>query len=577
MTRRCLATALSVLIILATLVAGAVQPAAATLAPVQVVTGYAHTCALAPSGQAFCWGRNDFGQLGDNTTTERHTPVAVQQGGVTFTSISGGAYQTCALAPSGQAYCWGANWNGRLGDNTTTDRSTPVAVQQPTGVTFTSITAGADESCGLTSGGAAYCWGPNDSGQLGDNTTTAEHVPVAVHQGGVTFASITAGWTYTCGLTSAGAAWCWGVNANGQLGDNTTTERHTPVAVQQGGVIFASITAGNVHTCGLTGAGAVWCWGYNGSGELGDNTNTERHTPVAVQQGGVIFASISAGEAHTCGLTSAGAAYCWGINWAGQLGDNTTTERDAPVAVGGGLSWATVVSSEASSHTCAVKLSSQLIYCWGLNGNGQLGDQTTTDRYSPVQASYLVTVAGVAVAIPVDPELTLIVTSVASALSCGDVTTTVTSASNAVPLGHTSSTTAHPIGGQSINIKTNAASGYTVYISYGAAMVGTSSGHTFANMGGTNASPAAWPANGTEAFGYTTESSTLSGTPARFHSPAKWAALTTTTGQEIMRNAATPGANGDTNCIAYQGSVAGNTPADAAYTTTVLYAAVPLF
>src|SRR5664280_2295208 len=134
MTRRCLATALSALIMLATLVAGPVQPASATLAPVQVVTGTYHTCALAPSGQAYCWGSNGNGQLGDNSNTERHTPVAVQQGGVTFT------------------------------------------------VTFTSITTGNIHTCGLTSAGAAYCWGYNNEGELGDNTTTDEHTPVAVHQ-----------------------------------------------------------------------------------------------------------------------------------------------------------------------------------------------------------------------------------------------------------------------------------------------------------------------------------------------------------------------------------------------------------
>src|SRR5664280_608193 len=158
MTKRWLATALSVLIILATLVAGPVEPASATLAPVQVVTGYAHTC---------------------------------------------------ALAPSGQAYCWGPNWNGRLGDNTTTDRHIPVAVQQG-GVTFASMTAGGLHTCGITGAGAAWCWGYNAYGGLGDNTTTDEHVPVAVHQGGVTFASMTTGWADTCGLTSAGAAYCWG-------------------------------------------------------------------------------------------------------------------------------------------------------------------------------------------------------------------------------------------------------------------------------------------------------------------------------------------------------------------------------
>src|SRR5450759_824918 len=523
MTRRCLATALSVLIIPATLVGGPVRPASATLAPVQVVTGAYHTCALAPSGQAYCWGLNDWGQLGDNTNTERHTPVAVQQAGANFTSITAGVYHTC----------------------------------------------------GLTGAGAAWCWGYNGEGQLGDNTTANRPIPVAVQQGGVTFTSVTAGYDESCGLTSAGAAWCWGYNGEGKLGDNTTANRPIPVAVQQGGVTFTSVTAGWAHTCGLTSAGAAWCWGYNGYGQLGDNTTTEQHTPVAVRQGGVTFTSITAGGWHTCGLTSAGAAYCWGYNGHGQLGDNTTTDEHVPTAIAGGLSWATVVSSETAYHTCAVKTSSQLIYCWGRNSYGQLGDQTTTERSTPVQAWYLVTVGETAVSRGIDPSLTLTVSSVAGALSCGDATTTVASATNAVNLGHLASTAAHPKGGQSLNVMTNAASGYTVYVSYSAAMLGASSAHTFVNVSGTNATPVVWPANNTEAFGYTTESSTLSGTAGRFHSN-KWAQLTTS-GAEIMRNTTTPGVAGDTNCIAFQVSQADITPADAAYTTTVLYSVLPLF
>src|SRR5450759_3042320 len=574
MTRRCLATALSVLVVLATLVAGPVEPASATLAPVQVVTGASHTCALAPSGQAYCWGDNGNGQLGDNTTTDRSTPVAVQQGGVTFSSITAGLTYTCGLTSAGAAWCWGDNGQGRLGDNTTTERHLPVAVQQG-GVTFTSITGGADHTCGLTSAGAAYCWGANWYGQLGDNTTTERDVPTAVQQGPVTFSSITAGDAHTCGLTGAGATYCWGINWAGQLGDNTTTERDVPTAVQQGPVTLSSITAGDAHTCGLTGAGAAWCWGGNWYGELGDNTTTSRSAPVAVQQGGVTFTSITAGRNGSCGLTGAGAAWCWGANWNGQLGDNTTTGATTPVAVSGGLSWSMVASSESGNHTCAVKLSSQLIYCWGYNGYGQIGDQTTTDRSSPIQAWYVVTVGDTAVTFGVDPSLTLTVATVAAAPGCGDVTTTVASTTNAVNLGHLSSTASHPIGGQRLTVQTNAANGYTVYASYSAAMIGAGSGHTLADVGGTNASPVTWPAS-TEAFGYTTESNSLSGTPARFHSPAKWAALTTT-GQEIMRNTTTPPSGGDTNCIAFQMSQAGITPADVAYTTSVRYSVVPLF
>jgi alpha-tubulin suppressor-like RCC1 family protein len=541
------------------------------LAFIHLATGLSHTCGLTGAGAAWCWGYNGYGQLGENTTTDRSTPVAVQQGGVTFTSITAGWYHTCGLTGAGAAYCWGWNVYGQLGDNTTTQRNAPVAVQQG-GVTFTSITAGWYQTCGLTGAGAAYCWGLNTYGELGDNTTTQRNAPVAVQQGGVTFTSITAGYLHTCALTGAGAAWCWGVNWYGELGDNTTTQRNAPVAVQQGGVTFTSIAAGGLHTCALTGAGAAWCWGYNGYGELGDNTTTDRSTPVAVQQGGVTFASITAGYLHTCGLTSAGAAWCWGYNGYGELGDNSTTQRKTPVAVVGGMGWSAVVTSEASNHTCA--LAGTQAYCWGYDSYAQLGDWTGGDALLPVQTWYFVTSADGTVSATVDPALTFTVSTVAASAPCGDVTTTVASATNVVPLGHLAITAQQPIGGQSLNVATNAANGYTVWVSYSAAMSGVSFGHTFAAVGGTNASPAAWPGEGTEAFGYTTQSNSLSGTAGRFHSN-KWATLTGT-GAEIMRNATTPGAGGDTNCIAFRASKAINTPPDT-YSTTVLYAAVPLF
>ena len=214
-----------------------------------------------------------------------------------------------------------------------------------TALTFASLTAGDAHNCGLTSAGAAYCWGVNALGYLGDNTTTDRRTPVAVLGVGggtaLTFASVTAAGVHTCGLTSAGAAYCWGYNPYGELGDNTTTWRSTPVAVLGVGggtaLTFASVTAGVDHTCGLTSAGAAYCWGRNDYDNLGDNTTTHRSTPVAVLGVGggtaLTFASLTAGFEHTCGVTSAGAAYCWGSNSWGQLGDNTTTYRRTPVAV----------------------------------------------------------------------------------------------------------------------------------------------------------------------------------------------------------------------------------------------------
>ncbi|MFN5934086.1 MAG: RCC1 domain-containing protein, partial [Roseiflexaceae bacterium] len=229
---------------------------------------------------------------------------------------------------------------GQLGDGTTTDSSTPVAVSMPSSVTFTSITAGVIYTCALTSAGAAYCWGNNYYGQIGDGTTTDRTTPVAVSMpAGVTFTSITAGGAHTCALTSAGAAYCWGYNNYGQLGDGTTTNRSTPVAVSMPpGVTFASITAaGGAHTCALTSAGAAYCWGYNMFGQLGDSTNTHMSTPVTViLPAGVTFASISVGNSHTCALTSAGVAYCWGLNNQGQAGTCNYDTLPYPTRVGSG-------------------------------------------------------------------------------------------------------------------------------------------------------------------------------------------------------------------------------------------------
>ena len=147
----------------------------------------------------------------------------------------------------------------------------------------------------------------------------------------VPFTALTAGEMHTCGRTSAGAAYCWGRNYSGQLGDGTTTWSPTPMA-DQGGLVFTALTAGRIHTCGVTSAGAAYCWGGNESRALGDGTTTQRLTPVPVQ-GGLVFTALTAGNSHTCGVTSAGAAYCWGVNSNGQLGDGTTIPRATPVEV----------------------------------------------------------------------------------------------------------------------------------------------------------------------------------------------------------------------------------------------------
>ena len=303
----------------------------------QIASGNAHTCALTTTGQAYCWGINQYGQLGNNSTTGSRIPVAVQMpAGVSFQSIAAGIIHTCALTTKGKAYCWGQGGSGRLGNNSATNSSTPVAVQMPAGVSFQYITANGSHTCALTAGGKAYCWGWNSQGQLGNNSTTNPSTPVAVQMpAGVSFQSIAASYYHTCALTTTGQAYCWGLNSQGQLGNNSTTGSRIPVAVQMpAGVSFQYIAAGNVHTCVLTTTGQAYCWGRGGSGQLGNNSTTSSSTPVAVQMpAGVSFQSITANGSHTCALTAGGKAYCWGYGSSGQLGNNSATNSPIPLAV----------------------------------------------------------------------------------------------------------------------------------------------------------------------------------------------------------------------------------------------------
>lgn len=357
-----------------------------------VATGGAHTCALDAKGAAFCWGRAESGQLGvpvPSTTCNASggvfpcfkQPVAVR-GGRTFTRLAAGAAHTCALTADGSAYCWGSNSHGQLGDGSTTNRAEPVAVA--TALKFTSIDAGAMHTCALTSAGAAWCWGRNNRGQLGDGTSTGRVLPVAVTGGHELRQISTGGFNvgHTCALDEAGAAWCWGDNERGQLGIGSADidVSHRRPAQVVGGHRFASLSAGlGRHTCALTSAGDAWCWGENSFGALGDGrsgggsfpTGFDRSSPVRVV-GGLVFAEIAAGGfiGHTCGITTDRVAYCWGDNEVGAIGDGTTTDRFSPARVAGGL---TLAGMDAGfRHTCAFTNDGTL-YCWGANGAGQLG------------------------------------------------------------------------------------------------------------------------------------------------------------------------------------------------------------
>ncbi len=334
-----------------------------------VVAGFSHTCALDNGDVAYCWGGNSYGQLGNDTTTISPFPLAVS-GGLTFSSLAAGYAHTCGISTAGQAYCWGDNESGALGNpGAGSSSSAPVAVSG--GLTFTTLTAGYAHTCGLTVSGKAYCWGADESGELGIGTIGQDSpTPVAV-SGGLTFASISAGGVYTCGITTGGAGYCWGSNAYGVLGDGATADSPVPVAVV-GALNLASISAGVYHTCAVTTNGAAYCWGAGENGQLGTGfTSLNSTTPMAVV-GGHTFVSIATGELSTCGITTNGAAYCWGAGSFGELGNGGTTQSTTPQLVSGSHTFTGRITSGISFHFCA-PTTATTAYCWGYNNSGELG------------------------------------------------------------------------------------------------------------------------------------------------------------------------------------------------------------
>lgn len=344
-----------------------------------VTAGGTHSCGLSTSGAVKCWGANNQDSIGDGTERLRLTPVNVIGLGAGVRAVAAGVDHTCAIDAQGRVLCWGANFDGRLGNGETLNRGEPVLVQGLGSAAATAIAVGGSHACALLEGGAVKCWGTNAFGQLGDGsqTTRLGAVDVVGLDSGVV--AISAGYYYSCAITSAGRLKCWGENTSGQLGDGSNTHRSTPTDVVGLSSGVQAVASGDQHTCAIVAGGAVKCWGFNFFGlVLGDQSTVDRNVPgdVPALSGGVV--ELALGAYASCVRLQDGSVRCWGVN---PIGDNTELARPTPTEVAGLEESVTDVDIGFGGHLCVVVAGATR--CWGPNLGGQIGDGSTDGVPTP--------------------------------------------------------------------------------------------------------------------------------------------------------------------------------------------------
>ena len=313
------------------------------------------------------------GQLWFNTTTAK------------LEAWNGSAWKESATSGSATGippvWSWGYNGFGQLGDLSVTSRRSPVSISGEV-TDWIQISSGSQFSLGLRANGTAWAWGRGSSGQLGNSGITDRTSPVSIVGGFTDWTQLSAGQSHGTGIRANGTAWCWGFNGSGYLGNNSTTNTSSPVQVSGGFTDWIQISASREHTCAIRANGTVWSWGYNGSGRLGDNSTTIRSSPVQVVGGFTDWIQISAGAAHSAAIRANGTAWCWGSNGSGRLGDGGSTNQSSPVQVVGGVtSWAQI--SAGFDHVMAIRTDGTA-WGWGNNSTGQLGMTGTTSTANPL-------------------------------------------------------------------------------------------------------------------------------------------------------------------------------------------------
>lgn len=330
-----------------------------------------------------CWGGGSSGKLGNGSSTSTALPVQVigLESGVV--DVQAGQSHTCALTADGIMKCWGGNFSGQLGTGDKTSSLVPVPVPS-LGSNVASIAVGYNHSCAVTRAGAAYCWGFNMYGQLGNGSTSTTGIlnPGVVIGLSSGVSSIATGGEHTCAKMTDATLRCWGNNSTGAVGDGSWTTRTSPVNVSGFSAAVTSVAAGRYHTCATDASGKAYCWGNGGPGSLGNGSTQHRRTPTLVSGITTGATAIDGGINHSCAIVNA-AAQCWGYNNYGQVGDGTVTNKLTPVAVAS-LD-GPVLSVAAGDHFSCALVEGGKVYCWGANDQGTLGDGTTGQSSVPVQ------------------------------------------------------------------------------------------------------------------------------------------------------------------------------------------------